>query len=395
MFLNDGISGIGITPFGNLRNCDYSIPVISTNESLQNQTNQTIAKTAGSGYDGWYVTPTSFQFLDATVGYVDPEYSNYGLVTVTSSWRSVSSPKITNTSTDFSYPRSLNTILQGYSRTFKVSPKQGLRQGTYKGVLQITGNTITKEVALSFTVVSRRSVSGILLNSWLTVHSERDVRLAEGRTLNFERDYRNEWLDEFRRFRIQHNYNGVLCDADWYSYEKSLERANEYVDGTSRADFITTKNVIGAPVNPSDRYWVAVGPGVVDDTLYSQGMSLASTRVLNAMYGPEPRVGRKIDVHITDDSGIPYWIYCIIGDTKEHTGSGRISYQDGSIQNVNGHGIYQTYISVTENPNSNKIYVADDADGHADGSIIEFMCAKPDETKGNLSRYKLVEIIVY
>ena len=102
------------------------------------------------------------------------------------------------------------------------------------------------------------------------------------------------------------------------------------------------------------------------------------------MYGNDGTV-RNIDVLIENlSSGERFYLYCIIGETKEHTGAGIITYNQGNTQIVNGQGIYQTGISV-----KNGISAGPDA---GDASIIEFM----GNTKTtNLKFYRVIEILVY
>jgi len=102
-------------------------------------------------------------------------------------------------------------------------------------------------------------------------------------------------------------------------------------------------------------------------------------------------MGREIDVLIEKcsgaDVGKQYYLYCIVGDTKEHTGAGTYNYDNGNSQMVNGQGIYQTGISVQTGTGVI-------ADGNA--SIIEFMVSEGNQSfSQELYKYKLVEIIVY
>ena len=112
-------------------------------------------------------------------------------------------------------------------------------------------------------------------------------------------------------------------------------------------------------------------------------MSLVDKDIADRMYGVD-RKGRKIDVLLEEISTKERWyLYCVIGDTKGHTGAGTLNFKKGSMD-VNGHGIYQTGISVTD---SSKVFI-----NTVDCSIVEFL---GDVPLTNLKNYRLLEIVVY
>lgn len=115
----------------------------------------------------------------------------------------------------------------------------------------------------------------------------------------------------------------------------------------------------GELLDKDDRYWIAVGPKVMnpdfqnDDTIYAEDMNY----------------GTLLDVVICDNDDNIYYIKAVVGDAKAHT------YPNG---------IYQTGDAF---PNG-----TDSHPNNNDGSIIEFM------GKGSIkgfTEYDIVEIIVY
>jgi len=170
--------------------------------------------------------------------------------------------------------------------------------------------------------------------------------------------------------------NSLGDTFDWYTF---IEKPNLNSNVKSQS---YNKNEQGAYVDDEGRYWVAVGPGVTGT--YTQGMSLSSAALLDSMYGDD-RMGRKIDVLVENiHTGERFFIYCIIGETKEHTGTGTIVNKNGETLQVNGEGIYQTNVSVVTGKT--------DPSNSIDASIIEFL--SPSITS-ELKNYRLISILVY
>lgn len=118
------------------------------------------------------------------------------------------------------------------------------------------------------------------------------------------------------------------------------------------------------------RYWAAVGPKVADD---NADLSVA-------LMADNYAYGTKMDIHVKDEAGNDYYIPIVLGDMKEH------SWPDG---------LYQT---------SKAFPKGTEAEGHADGSMVEFlgdahlMEMVGDKKKYLINRsnnYEIVEIIVY
>lgn len=122
------------------------------------------------------------------------------------------------------------------------------------------------------------------------------------------------------------------------------------------------------------RYWVAVGPNVMNPN-YKDAFIVKDS---------DMQYGTKIDIHVVGQhDGIHYYIPAVIGDVKNHT------YPDG---------LYQTGVEMVTH--------TVEAD-NADGSTIEFMgyeilnksgVYNPDGKNSSVTStndYRLIEIIVY
>jgi hypothetical protein len=207
------------------------------------------------------------------------------------------------------------------------------------------------------------------INSWITGHS-----IPSGTTYNTV-NRPEDWYNYINARKALGDYY-----SDWFSFE-DISKLNSNIN--SAATFSKTPE--GARVNAEGRYWVAVGPGVTG--AYTQGMDINTKTLIDNMYGVN-RMGRNIDVLIEkisgENKGEQYYLYCVIGDIKEHTGTGTISYNNGKSQQVNGQGIYQTSVSVK----TGKSAGAD----KGDASIVEFIGSALGT---NLSNYRLLNILVY
>lgn len=125
-------------------------------------------------------------------------------------------------------------------------------------------------------------------------------------------------------------------------------------------------------IDADDRYWIAVGPNVMNPSHKSNAKVTAE----------EMNYGTKIDIHVTGQhDGKDYYIPAVVGDAKAH------SKPDG---------LYQTGIPFDP---------ADNDPGHADGSTVEFIgyniktyIDKNQNKKSTVNYtndYKLIELIVY
>lgn len=115
----------------------------------------------------------------------------------------------------------------------------------------------------------------------------------------------------------------------------------------------------GELIDSEGRYWVAVGPKVMNSNHKDNEICTAD----------EMNYGTKIDVVICDTEGIQYYIPCVVGDCKAHT------YPNG---------IYQTGNAFPNGEDSHP--------ENNDGSVIEF-CGKGSIS--GLDEYNIDKIIVY
>ena len=144
---------------------------------------------------------------------------------------------------------------------------------------------------------------------------------------------------------------------DWYNEEGLDTINNNAINILGSNNEVVNKN--GVLIDKEGRYWVAVGPNVI-----------------NPNHNPEEKItpeemkyGTKIDVKLIDKDGNVKYLYCIVGEAKQHT------YPDG---------IHQTGRSIPggeENVGSCN-----------DGSVIEFCGRIP---VSGLSNYHVEEIIVH
>lgn len=110
------------------------------------------------------------------------------------------------------------------------------------------------------------------------------------------------------------------------------------------------------------RYWVAVGPNVMNPKYSNKSIVTDS----------DMNYGTKLDIHVVGQhDGIDYYIPAVVGDVKNH------SYPDG---------LYQTGIEM----------VTQKQEPNADGSTVEFIGFGILKNSINITNnYKLIEIIVY
>lgn len=144
-----------------------------------------------------------------------------------------------------------------------------------------------------------------------------------------------------------------------WAMREGLDTINKY----ARMAVEGTNTVIQGPngelVDSEGRYWVAVGPNVMNPN-HEGGQACSAA---------EMKYGTKIDVVVTDGNGNRYYIPCVVGDCKAHT------YPNG---------IYQTGDAF---PNG-----TDSHPQNNDGSVVEF-CGK-GSIKG-LGEYAIESIVVY
>ena len=115
----------------------------------------------------------------------------------------------------------------------------------------------------------------------------------------------------------------------------------------------------GVLTDDEGRYWIAVGPKVMNPA-HADNAECSAT---------EMNYGTKIDVVLEDQNGNKVYVYCVVGCCKAHT------YPDGIHQTGNAF------------PNG-----TDPHPRNADDSVVEFVGEAPDWADDG---YKIVEVIVY
>lgn len=148
--------------------------------------------------------------------------------------------------------------------------------------------------------------------------------------------------------------NPDFNDSTWWSQEK-CKNINPYAE---IGDNEVNRSDTGVLTDKDGRYWVAVGPNVMNpDHTGSQKCSAS-----------EMNYGTKVDIVLEDENGNVSYMYCVVGECKAHT------YPDG---------IHQTGDAF---PNGTDSHPA-----NADDSVVEFCGNAPEMING----LKVKEIIVY
>ncbi len=148
-------------------------------------------------------------------------------------------------------------------------------------------------------------------------------------------------------------------DKTYWAMCENLNDINKYAKSATADINTVTVGGCGELVDKDGRYWVAVGPKVINPNFPNN----------KTIYAEDMKYGTLIDVIIEDETGRIYYIYAIVGDAKAHT------YPNG---------IYQTGYAF---PNG-----VDYHPNNVDYSIIEFI--GKGSIKG-LRAYRIVNIIVY
>lgn len=173
----------------------------------------------------------------------------------------------------------------------------------------------------------------ITVNGWRTL--QRSQTVSGGRTVNMP---------------------SGMNRSTWYSFEGDVYngKINPYA-GTATV----IKGSKGELKDGNGRYWVAVGPNVMNPShLPSQGITTE-----------EMKYQSRIDVVLQNAAGTQYYVPAVVGDCKAHT------YPTGIVQT--GYAF----------PNG-----TDPHPENADGSVIEFMGAY---LPSGLSDYSIIKIIIY
>jgi len=174
---------------------------------------------------------------------------------------------------------------------------------------------------------------GGTVSGWLKLHSS--ASSSGGRTVNMPSEIvASKW---------------AMTEGDPYK-----GKINPYAGNAT-----VIKGSSGELVDGNGRYWVAVGPNVMNPN-HSKSKAITAE---------EMKYQSKIDIVLKNASGTIYYVYAAVGDCKAHT------YPTGIIQTGNAF------------PNG-----TDPHPGNADGSVVEFMGT---QSISGLRNYDIVKIIVY
>lgn len=189
------------------------------------------------------------------------------------------------------------------------------------------------------------------------------VTPSQGGNGNPVGDLANGWLQLYDGPTVDQDGRQVTMPSgnnpNKWAMREGLDTINRYARQAIEGSNTVVQGPNGELLDSEGRYWVAVGPNVMNpDHQGSQACSAA-----------EMKYGTKIDVIVTDGNGNKYYIPCVVGDCKAHT------YPNG---------VYQTGDAF---PNG-----TDSHPQNNDGSVIEF-CGK-----GSISGfgdYAIESIVVY
>ena len=201
-------------------------------------------------------------------------------------------------------------------------------------VLAITDSTPAVAVAgLQYYSYGFATTAAITVNGWLNLYNAPSI---SGRTVSMPSG----------------------CNRNsWYAFE-GLSTINYYARLAIQGKNSINKGSKGELYDKEGRYWVAVGPKVMNPNHSNSAVVTAE----------EMKYGTKIEVKLKHSSGQIYYLRAVVGDCKNHTYS---------------NGIYQTGYSF---PNGKEYYPQ-----NADGSVIEFCGAV---LSSGLSQFNIQSITV-
>ena len=157
---------------------------------------------------------------------------------------------------------------------------------------------------LSFYSYSYGDTTEILVNGWLRLYSEPTVS-CYGRTVNIPTVASYTGSDGVKYQFTDRNY--------WYAFEnytqtKISPEAIKYLASIGKPAVVNTGSK-GQYTNENGRYWMAVGPKVVNPNFPS-----------NKMPYPQDMYAKGVlDVVVKNRYGTKYYIPAVVGDVKGHT----------------------------------------------------------------------------
>jgi hypothetical protein len=158
--------------------------------------------------------------------------------------------------------------------------------------------------------------------------------------------------------RIVNTDSDLYNPSKWWAEEKQQD-INKWAKVIIGDGNNTYRDENGVLTDDEGRYWIAVGPKVMNPA-HENSAECSAT---------EMNYGTKIDVVLEDENGNRQYVYCVVGCCKAHT------YPDGIHQTGNAfpHG-------------------TDRHPANADDSVVEFVGTAPEWVNDG---YQIVEVIVY
>jgi hypothetical protein len=158
--------------------------------------------------------------------------------------------------------------------------------------------------------------------------------------------------------RIVNTDSDLYNPSKWWAEEKQQD-INKWAKVIIGDGNNTYRDENGVLTDDEGRYWIAVGPKVMNPA-HENSAECSAT---------EMNYGTKIDVVLEDENGNRQYVYCVVGCCKAHT------YPDGIHQTGNAF------------PNGTDRHPA-----NADDSVVEFVGTAPEWVNDG---YQIVEVIVY
>lgn len=122
----------------------------------------------------------------------------------------------------------------------------------------------------------------------------------------------NEWLESYN---VSSGCNGRVVAIpeerrlNWYAFEGSVG-VNALKNKAEDLDITVIESQSGAVINEEGRYWICVGPRVLDADYPDAGR----------LWGDEFTYGTSVDVKIRNtQTGDISYIYAVVGDIRAHT----------------------------------------------------------------------------
>ncbi len=242
----------------------------------------------------------------------------------------------------------------------------------YGGVITIVENSETEEIVnednLNTGEVKKEEIEFILEDNWLKLYLSPTVS-EKGRSVPKHPDAANwDWA-------MEEELHDDKKNLDWF--EKSSPAQKYITQKGGKFDANRLEN--GLYVDGEGRYWVAVGPNVVNP---GHSKEKQDNRIDISAIFP----GTKIDIKVQcgkegEHDGEIFYIPAVVGDAKEH------SYPDGMYQT--GDPFYKKLPKIPGNSNSVEFI------GYDIEQKVYEEGQEPKSCVNVTNNYKIIEIIVY